>query len=555
MTINKSNNKEDDQFYNVDDLAKPVKKIEDKWKLVPSFLKASGLIKQHLDSYNYFIETDIRKIMQANDKVTCNADPNFYIKYLDIRIAKPDNEEDVGVSRTVTPQECRLRDLSYTARILVDLEYTRGNELVSCQNVVIGRIPVMLRSKICVLYNKNEMEMAKLNECPLDPGGYFITRGTEKVILIQEQMSKNRMLVEIDRSGFMSCHVTSSTHATKTITGVGEKHGKYYLKHNSFTDDIPIAIAFKALGVTSDQEIVQMIGIEDDIVEALTPCLYECHSHQVYTQLQAWNFIGNRIKTMTSNRRYTPQRKKSKSQEARDLFYRVILAHVPVVENSLKMKAIYLSVMVRRTIQAKNGKIKQDDRDYYGNKRLELAGQLISLLFEDLFKRFNSELQSVADEIIPKIRTGKFDIIKRMRQDLITNGLINAIATGNWNIKRFRMERQGVTHVLSRLSYIACLGMMTRIASQFEKTRKVSGPRSLQASQWGMLCPSDTPEGEACGLVKNLALMTHITTDSDERTLLKLAYHLGVEDCHTLCGLEINDPTLFMVFLNGKTLN
>ena len=66
---------------------------------------------------------------------------------------------------------------------------------------------------------------------------------------------------------------------------------------------------------------------------------------------------------------------------------------------------------------------------------------------------------------------------------------------------------------------------MTRVNSQFEKTRKVSGPRSLQPSQWGMLCPSDTPEGESCGLVKNLALMTHITTESNDRPVIRSVVH------------------------------
>jgi DNA-directed RNA polymerase III subunit RPC2 len=201
------------------------------------------------------------------------------------------------------------------------------------------------------------------------------------------------------------------------------------------------------------------------------------------------------------------------------------------------------------------------------------AGQLLALLFEDLFKTFNANLKSAIDKVLKKpSRTNEFDAFNTMQfqGDHITSGFVRAISTGNWSLKRFKMERAGVTHVLSRLSFISALGMMTRISSQFEKTRKVSGPRALQPSQWGMLCPSDTPEGEACGLVKNLALMTHITTDVEEEPVIRLAYMLGVEgevheDYNWLCsdsfldislatGTEIYSHHTFVVNVNGTII-
>ncbi|XP_006817610.1 DNA-directed RNA polymerase III subunit RPC2-like, partial [Saccoglossus kowalevskii] len=267
-------------------LAAPIKTVKEKWKLLPAFLKIKGLVRQHIDSFNYFINVEIKNIMDANDKVTSDADPMFYMKYLNIYIGMPDVEEGFNITKPISPHECRLRDMSYSAPITVDVEYTRGQQRVVRNNLPIGRMPIMLRSSNCVLTGKSPAELAKLNECPIDPGGYFIVKGVEKVILIQEQLSKNRMIVEADRKGNVACSVTSSTHERKSRTNVIMKKGRYYLKHNTVSEDIPIAIMFKAMGIECDQEIVQMIGTEDQILSAIAPSLEECHKAQIFTQTQ-----------------------------------------------------------------------------------------------------------------------------------------------------------------------------------------------------------------------------------------------------------------------------
>lgn len=92
----------------------------------------------------------------------------------------------------------------------MDIEYVREKKIIRRKGVRIGRIPIMLRSNRCVLSGQNVEGMARLSECPLDPGGYFVVKGTEKVILVQEQMSKNRIIVETDaRKGTAMASVTS----------------------------------------------------------------------------------------------------------------------------------------------------------------------------------------------------------------------------------------------------------------------------------------------------------------------------------------------------------
>lgn len=533
--------------------------LEDKWQLLPAFLMIRGLVRQHLDSFNHFIQVELKEIMKANEYINCDADPNWFVKYTDIRVGKPDIEEGFGVSQKTTPHQCRLRDITYSAPILVDIVYARGNQRIVKPKITIGRMPIMLKSQNCSLYGKNFAELVKAQECPIDSGGYFVVNGSEKVILIHEQLAKNRMLIE---EGPV-CQVTSASLERKSRTNIViNKKGQISMKHNAFTDEVPIMILLRAMGLSSDVEIVDLIcsdssrSIDENI---LLPSLEVAHTANVWTTDQALRYLVSKLK-MSLN--YVPaklsnqydHRRKSQLDNVRDLLNTTVVAHIPVVSGNYRPKAIYMCQMVRRLIKAIDNPEYIDDRDYYGNKRLELAGSLLSLLFEDLFKRFNNELRIIAEKNIPKIKTAQFDVVKHMRQDIITNGLTSAIATGNWTVKRFRMERVGVSQVLSRLSFISAIGMMTRINSAFEKTRKTSGPRSLQNSQWGLVCPCDTPEGEACGLIKNLALMTHITTNvgpEDKQKLIDYCCDIGgVENINYVSsGVHMNSN--YLVYVDG----
>lgn len=319
----------------------------------------------------------------------------------------------------------------------------------------------------------------------------------------------------------------------------------------------------------ADREIVQLVcGNDPRYVEALGPSAEEAVSLNIFTTAQALSYLATHVRIsrkMTSSliggapsnvSALSSSAVDRRLEDARDFLTDLLLSHVPVEGTLLRLKALFLALMARKVIQALRGDAIPDDRDYVGNKRLELSGELLGLLFEDLFKRFNSDLKRSIDKVLSKPnRAQEFDVLRllQLQGDLITSGMIRALSTGNWFLRRFRMERAGVTQVLSRLSYISGLGMMTRISSQFEKTRKVSGPRSLQTSQWGITCPSDTPEGEACGLVKNLALLTLISVDSAEGPLRTLILEgLGmVEPIEGFSGAEIHTPGTSIVFFNG----
>jgi DNA-directed RNA polymerase III subunit RPC2 len=375
--------------------AQPIPTMDDKWKLLPAFLKARGLVKQHIDSFNYFVNTEIEQIVKAksNVRITSDSDAEWYVQYTAVRVGEPQFEEGMSTF-SITPQVCRVRDMTYSSMITADVEYWVG-EIRKVENAPIGKLPIMLRSDRCRLYGKSATEMEDMGECPYDPGGYFIIRGTEKVLMMQEQLSNNRIIAELDAKKQVQAVCTSSTADNKSRTVVCAKDPKFtdglFLKHSFFSELIPVVIALKAMGIQSDQEIVQWVGTEQRHLAGMVISLQVAHRNNVLTQNDALRYVGLRgkMKKPPTSDKFDP----AWISDVKEVLERQVLSHIPAPNGNFAPKSRYLCLMIRRCLDARHDRTLLDDRDYYGNKRIEGAGQLISLLFEDLFKSFNADIK------------------------------------------------------------------------------------------------------------------------------------------------------------------
>ena len=533
-----------------------VAKLENKWEIVPSFVNTKGLISQHISSFDHFIEHELNKILLANSEVRSTKNENIFLRYLRIYIDSP-KEQGNNSSRPIMPHECRLRDLTYMGSLRVLYTYTcqtsDGKIEEKTASSRIGGIPIMLRSKRCHLSSKSDFELIEAQECPHDPGGYFIVNGTERVIMVQEQQSKNRIMIEKDRDGGIAAVVHSSTHLSKGRASLVEKFRHIYVKHNSMDIYVPVIIFLKALGMVCDREILESIGPCADHEEVVVNCLHDAYDHGIYTQEEALEFIG---------RHYTRRREVDDrglainlSDSAAEFLGKVFLCHIQDYDISkswnFRHKAIFMCIMMRRLINALRDSFLMDDKDFFGNKRFELAGTLLCYLFEDQFKIYNKNLRDEADKVLSK-KNAFWDFSSHMEKSDMEKVFCRAISTGQWKVARFSIDVDGVSQILTRQSYMHTLSMMTKLSSTFDKTRKITAPRALHGSQWGMTCPSETPEGEAIGITKNFSLLCQVTNDNDEMhfDLVKLSFAMGTEGLEGASSLDIQKE--WIVVIDGQ---
>ncbi len=467
--------------------------------LIKNYFDNHSLVESNIESYNRFIEKGIQEIVNETQDIIPTIIPaevkDFKIKFGKITIEKPQIVEADGSRRDIYPMEARLRKLTYSAPIYLTVSaYMDGVEREQFTSLI-GKIPVMVKSKYCHLYGLNKEGLAKHYEDPNDLGGYFILNGNERVLIIVEDLVSNKLFVDKNLTGpskysgklYSESGVYRIPHTIEQM-----KDGIIYISFTRFKR-VPIFAIIKALGLVKDQDITKAIS-EDKQYDDIFINLYE--TTELKTQDQITEYLSKKI-GLTQN---------DQGEKITDLLDKYLLPHLGISSGDRMYKAYNLCKYVKRFLMISKDNKQVTDKDHYMNKRLKLSGDLLA----DLFRvNLRALVQDVLYNFQRLVKRGKFQSIKIIiRDQLLTSRIKSAMATGAWV-----GGRKGVSQNIDRTNFIATTSHLQRVVSLLSSAQENFEARELHPTHWGRLCPVETPEGTPIGLRKNLAALAKISQE------------------------------------------
>ena len=566
------------------------------WEIIGSYFQGKHLdrlVRHQIESYNNFVQNQIGATIKMFNPVTIRSEHDkdeetglytleIIATFENYQIYRPQIHENNGATKLMFPQEARLRNFTYASAQTIDINLKiirrTGDKLQGVEtlykklpHIHIGKLPIMLRSNICVLTQYSHLSSRILGECSADPGGYFIINGSEKTILPQERARENQVMcfnILKNNNKWSWAAEMKSVPLRKTISPkqinitIATKNNGYghalFIQIPRIKLPIPLFILFRALGIISDKEICERIilDIEDKKLQKMVFSLKASivDAKDCDTQEKSIDYIVDNVM-------FTPigldavEGYNKKREFALDILNNDLFPHC---ETKIQ-KLYFLGYMTNQILQTSFGWRDPDDRDSYVNKRIDLAGALLNNLFRNYFNKLVKDMQK---QTVREINNGSWksqndflniinqtNIYKIIKSTTIENGIKRALATGDFGIKNTNSNKVGVAQVLSRLTYISSLSHLRRINTPIDKSGKLIPPRKLHNTQWGFICPAESPEGQSVGVVKNLSYMAHITVSSDVNPIYDIIqdYIIHLKD---LTPKELFNKV--KVFINGN---
>jgi DNA-directed RNA polymerase II subunit RPB2 len=590
------------------------------------FKQAGGkqIVSHQIESFNHFMDIDIPEIIQMVNPLIVRGSPEIPLSgprsalasatglsttaanalmgrateatsfslanakheyevsltFQNVSLRKPTIFENNGAILPMMPNDARLRNMTYASPLFVDIlvkttfiDNTKGGERQTRErlfpNVHMGKIPVMVSSKYCLLHDQKHIHPRILGECAEDYGGYFIVSGGERVVISQERMSENRPVV------FRNNRNTSKDKEVIEVKSIGPDNDQvpktnavkimYHPKNPQILllratmprikTEIPLWILFRALGVVSDKDILELIlGTDEDqtYMSIVDESIQEAGDVQTQEQALAW--MSAHVHSWSS--------RTVRQMKIDDIINIELFPHVGITRESVYAKACYLAHMTRKVLWVMTNRIPNDDRDGYPNKRVDLPGFLLANLFRTYFttKMIKDIRSSLAKEIHGggwKANGAFEDILnvsninKVIKSVILEVGMKTSLATGNFGSAKIGgPSKIGVSQVLNRLNYMSGISHLRRISTPIEKTGKLIAPRKLHNTQFGYICPSETPEGHSVGVVKNMSSSSIVSIYSNAKTVREF-----VDSLQTVQSLEsttvAEKHACTRIFING----
>lgn len=549
------------------------------------------LVRHQIESYNHFINFQVLRTIQMFNPVSIRSENDFvpengqyfletFVSFENFRLYPPQIHENNGATKLMLPQEARLRNFTYASNMTVDLniQYViRNTDKMDAPKIInktlpkinIGKMPIMAKSSICVLTQNNHISHEFTGECPMDCGGYFIIKGSEKTVLGQERAAENRIycfdgknttkwswFAEIKSVPDFKCISPKQVEMMVASKSNGFGNG-IYMSIPRIKQPIELFTVFRAMGVMTDKEICQYIVLDlesdkcQEVLKFLQASIIDANKYM--TQEDA-------LRHITASVAYTPINMDretgaiKKREFAVDALNNDLFPHC----KTMSQKLYLIGYMANKLIQTSFGWKPPDDRDSYINKRVELTGTLLNNLFRNYFNKLVKEMQK---HVVREINNGSWrstedyeniinmtNIYKILKSTTIENGITRALSTGDFSIKQTNSSKVGVAQVLNRLTYASCLSHLRRINTPLEKSGELIAPRKLHGTTWGFLCPAETPEGQSIGVVKSVSSMGHITIPTNSSSLYDYVDPY-IDKLGDVKSCELHDKV--KVFVNG----
>jgi DNA-directed RNA polymerase II subunit RPB2 len=591
--------------------------------VIETFFKdtPNPLVRHHLDSFDDLLSMKIPGFIRGKNPLIRNLTDG---RIIEIYVGGKDGNEftyspPVDESGAVVlPHVCRLENKTYSLEMrgTIEIHYIMGDtDIVRFENVVIGRIPLMLKSPLCTLSTMTSAELYDAGECKFELGGYFIINGAEKALLSQERLGDNMFyaskriqttssvpsVVGLTEKEDTESKIEGSTKGEKyeyiagirTINEAGTR-GPYYhflvippknlkpddaksianasnladfttkrlatIQLPGFSGPVPVMSVFHALGISNDKDIYDTIfaGVPDQ-------------ERTIYDETF--------MELLLSHERFLEQTMKAESDQNQDAnllvlkrqcrtptqtavyvnLYNDLFSHCEFKEESAaslyRRKAYLLGHMLKMAIDVSLEIKPKSDRDHYRYKRIDSSGDLCFEQFRRIYKDVSSNmLLRMEERAFYEASTYAGKKIKDLIKDTPNNYWWTSYTFLAEFEKAFKGQwggKNGISQELTRFSYPGTVAMLRRVNLQMDKSTKAYEARRIHGSSWGFMCPTDNPDGGNVGMIKSLTLFCSLTTATPSSQLFNIVSNFKTFKPVQLIHPSKWNPGWTKVFINS----